>query len=157
ILEQGTRCQSLAEVLALEKRWPLQQFYLIPHLWEYFAQQRQVLPGSNRTPRQRWRALLFRWYWLFGLDVGFHLILQALAEVLRSPRGVRFFYQRLFPFITLNDFPVIDWSDRMLVMKHELFKHFEIELFVPARHLLRATAFIRQILSVFAGIADSVT
>jgi hypothetical protein len=42
-------------------------------------------------------------------------------------------------------------------MRHDLFKHFEIELFVPARHLLRAAAFLRQVLCVFAGTADCVT
>ena len=39
----------------------------------------------------------------------------------------------------------------MLVMEHELFKHLEIEIFVPAGHLPRTTAFVRTVLEVFDG------
>src|SRR5262249_27895020 len=64
--------------------------------------------------------------------------------VFRSQRLIRFFYRWLFPLFIMENVPVTDWSEKILVMEHELFKHMEIELFVPARHLAKAMDFVRE-------------
>jgi len=57
----------------------------------------------------------------------------------------------VLPRLTPTNVTVTDRSDRMLVMEHELFRHFELEAFVPAAELRRAVPVIRAILEAFAG------
>jgi hypothetical protein len=158
VAEEVTRCSHLTDILALEKRAPLMQFFLIPHLWEYFAQERQALPARTKpTLRQQLRAQFYRWYWLFLIDVGFHLLIKLLAAVLRSPRLVRWYYRRLFPATIAQGFRVVDRSQNALVMEHELFRHYEIEVFVPGGQLPAALNLVREVLDVFAGTATDVS
>ena len=140
---------NLEDVLNDEAAFPLQQFYLIPHAWSFFVQRRVVVPV-----RRRWRfgrAFLYRAYWPFGIDIGLHLLIKLLAAVLQRPKLTRAFFRRVFPKLILTNTTVIDRAERMLVMHHELFKHLEIELFVPARHLRAAAEYIRCVLDVLAG------
>lgn len=53
--------------------------------------------------------------------------------------------------LVVKNATVVDRSDRMLVMEHELFRHLEIELFVPTAHLARAARLVQDLLDVFAG------
>ena len=145
-------CTTLEEVLAHEVEFPLQQFYLIPHSWNYLVQRRRVAPDYR--PRRRWAARLYRLWWLLFVDVGMHLVIKLMASALKSAALIRFFYRHVFSKLVLKNTTVVDRGERMLVMEHELFKHLEIEIFVPARHLPRAAAFIRTVLEVFDGTAN---
>jgi FAD/FMN-containing dehydrogenase len=142
-------CETLDEVLAEEAKFPLQQFYLLPHRWSYFAQRRVVVPPARGT----WLTQLYRAWWYFGIDIGLHLMLKTLACGLKSPRAIRLFYRHLLPRLILKNVTVTDRGERMLVMEHELFRHLETELFVPAEHLPQAAAFVRAVLGVFDGEA----
>jgi FAD/FMN-containing dehydrogenase len=139
------RCRNLDKVLAGEQDYPLQQFYLVPWLWDWFAQRRKTAVDE---PRSRY-ADLYRRYWYLGIDVGYHLFIKLLVTVLRSPRLVRFFYRWLMAPAILKNVTVVDHSDRALIMEHELFRHLEIEIFVPARHLREAADFVRDVLRAF--------
>jgi FAD/FMN-containing dehydrogenase len=150
VAEVMVPCPTLEEVLAAEDEYPLQQFYLIPYRWTYFAQRRRVEPKLG--PR-RWAARLFRAWWFLGIDVGLHVAIKTLTGVLKSPGLTRFFFRHLLPKLILKNVPVVDRSEKMLVMEHELFRHLEIEIYVPARHLRRAVEFVRGVLEVFAGTA----
>ncbi len=145
-------CTTLEEALAHESEFPLQQFYLIPHRWSYLVQRRRVTPDSR--PRRRFAAKLYRLWWLLFVDVGLHLVIKLMTSVLRSAALVRFFYRHVFSKLVLKNATVVDHGERQLVMEHELFKHLEIEIFVPAAHLPRATAFLRTVLEMFDGTAD---
>jgi FAD/FMN-containing dehydrogenase len=141
-------CATLDEVLGLEGEFPLQQFFLIPHRYSYFVQcRRPVAPAS--PPLRSWSAKLYRAYWFFCLDVGFHLVIKLLASVLRSPALIRWFYRRALSFLVLQNRTVVDTSDRMLVMEHELFKHLEIEIFVPSSQVRRSAEFVCHVLAAF--------
>jgi FAD/FMN-containing dehydrogenase len=144
-------CATLDEVLAGETDYPLQQFYLVPHLWTYFVQRRREAVGFQR--RRRLSANLYRAWWFVSIDVGLHAVLKLLASVVQSPAAIRFFYRRVLPRLILTNTTVVDHADRMLVMEHELFKHLEIEIFVPAKHLRAATAFVQDVLRAFDGTA----
>src|SRR5262249_1077956 len=132
-----------------ESEFPLQQFYLTPHRWSYFVQRRAVTPAHQ--PRRALSAKFFRAWWFVGTDVGLHLLIKLLASVLRTPGLIRFFFRHVVAKLVITDFTVIDHSDRALVMEHELFKHLEIEIFVPAHQLRAAVAFVKTALECFDG------
>lgn len=147
VAETVTSCATIDEVLRLESQFPLQQFFLIPHRWSYFVQRRQPVSPQKRS----WSAILYRAYWFLGIDIGLHLVIKLLASLLRSPLAIRFFYQTILSRLILKNRTMIDASDRMLVMEHELFRHLEIEIFVPASQVVRAAEFVRHVLAVFDG------
>jgi len=153
VAERLVRCASIEQVLEGEESHPLQQFYLVPHLWGWLAQRRAVAVGRGRS----WYAGMYRIYWFLGLDVGLHLIVKLLAAVFQSRKLVRRFYRHVASQVILKNLTVVDDSHRTLVMKHQLFKHFEIEIFVPQRHVREAARFVQDVLARFdsAGAAIS--
>ena len=151
IAETVRRYATLDEVLAQEAEYPLQQFYMIPHAWVFYGQHRAALTTETRS----WHAGLYRVYWLLFIDFGLHLTIKLLAAWLRSPRLVRFFYRWLLPCLVWKPHNLIDRSDRILLMKHELFRHLEIEIFVPAHRVREAARFVQQVLAVFDGASEN--
>jgi FAD/FMN-containing dehydrogenase len=152
VAETMVPCATIDDVLAAESEFPLQQFYLVPHRWSYFAQRRRVSPLRDG---HGWLAPPYRTYWWFGIDIGLHLMVKLVAAWLKSPTLTRFFYRHVLPRLILTNATVVDRSERMLVMEHELFRHLEMELFVPARHVRDAAAFVRAVLQVFDGASAS--
>lgn len=147
IQEKATLCATIEEALAREAQSPLQQFFLIPYLWHYVAQERSV--SSEEQPNGM--AWLYRRYWFFNLDLGLHLLIKLFAAVLRSRKLVHVLFRSILPMSLLPQWVVNDRSDRQLIMKHELFRHFEMEVFVPRSQLIAASHFITDILQ----LADS--
>jgi FAD/FMN-containing dehydrogenase len=148
VAETVTVCATIDEVLEAESRFPLQQFFLVPHRWSYIVQRRQaVTPASG--PNRSWGGRLYRAYCYLGIDIFMHLVIKLLASVLRSRSLVRIFYRGVLSSLVVKDRTVVDSSDRMLVMEHELFRHLEIEVFVPAQHVRSAAGFVRTVLAVF--------
>src|SRR5205823_3789404 len=99
-------------------------------------------------------APLYRAYWYFGIDIGLHLVIKLAACWLRSRSLTRFFYRRILPRLILKNRTVVDRGERMLVMEHELFRHFETELFVPERHVRKAAAFVGAVVEAFDGTGE---
>jgi FAD/FMN-containing dehydrogenase len=144
--EHFRKYRALPDVLAAEASFPLQQFYLIPWRWAYFSQHRREVD----QPRSR-LADLYRLYWLLVMDLGMHLLVIFLAQVARSRRLTRFFLRRIVPAFVIRNWKVTDHSSAMLVMKHEAFRHIEIELFVRRDQLLDALGFTRQVITLAGG------
>ena len=143
------RVETLDEVLAGEDTYPLQQFVLVPHLWAFLVFQRRVVNGGHQTSRVR--ASLYRLYNRVGVDAAFHLLVKVLASPVIGVSAVRAFYRRIFTFLVLRDVTVVQPSHRTLTMRHELVRHLEMEVFIPARHIRSAAAVIRHIVAAFAG------
>jgi len=136
IEEHFRRYERLEQVLEQEAVYDLQQFFLVPWRWDYFAQHRREVDG----PRSR-LAPLYRLYWGLGMDVGLHVVVWLLARWL--PKWwTRFFYRRVIARLVLIGWKVIDRSDRQLTMQHELFRHIEIEIFVARSRLAEAMGFV---------------
>ena len=142
----------LDEVLAAEAEYPLQQFYVLPWLWKYLAQHRREV----NAPRSR-SAWLYRLYWYFGIDIGMHLIVLALARVFGGAGAVQFYFRRIGLKLAIRRWCVVDKSQEILVMEHELFRHIEIELFVERPKLKASLDYVREIIETFAGNEDSLT
>ena len=140
--ESFVRCETIDQVLAMEQETPLQLAFLSPHTWTFYNQRRRVARENARSGY----AAAYRMYWFLGLDILFHLILKLCVSVLRSRRMTRFFFRQFVPRTLLLGWKVVDRSDRMLVTKHELFRHLEIEVFVPRSQLTAATEFVIEVL-----------
>lgn len=149
VAETLVRRDTLDEVLADQASYPLQQFVLVPYLWAYVVFQRREA-GSERTGRPSWWRLIHRAYALLGIDVLLHLVIKALVTIGR-PSWIRGFFRSVFIHLAWKDTTVIDRSELVLTLHHELFKHLEMELFVPASQLPDALAMVRHAIAVFDG------
>ncbi|MFO0964435.1 MAG: FAD-binding protein [Gemmataceae bacterium] len=151
IEESVRRCERLDDVLAGEAEHPLQQFYLAPHAWVYYVQQRRAAPAPSR---RSWYAGVYRLYWFLIIDLALHWTIKIFAAWLSSRRLVHFLFRFLLPLLLWKPRGLRERSDAALIMEHELFRHLEIEIFVPGPALRRAADFVRQVLEVFDGKAS---
>jgi len=142
VQEKASFCETIEEVLILEKKAPLQQFFLMPHSWKFFTQERLV----SLELRRRGFAAIYRIYWFLVIDLGMHLVMKLIVSILRSRRLVHTFFRSIVPSLVFHNWIVTDRSDRALVMKHELFRHLELEAFVVRSHVVEAASFIKDIL-----------
>jgi FAD/FMN-containing dehydrogenase len=136
----------LDEMLEAEAETPLQQFYYLPWLDKYLGQHRR----ETEQPRGR-LARLYRIYWFLFIDLGLHLVLCFLVRWLRSRAAVKLFYRWGVVATVIRGWRVVDQSQRMLIMEHELFRHIEIELFVTRPHLPAAMETVREAIAAFDG------
>ena len=139
------RCRwrpGLDAVLEREVEAPLQQFYIMPHAWTYLAHERRVAATNRRAGG----AALYRVYWLALIDVLLHVCVKFCASLMRSRRLVHGLYRRLLPPFIFPRWRVTDRSDRQLLMRHDLFRHLEMEVFVPREHLAAAVDFVGEVL-----------
>ena len=132
----------LDAVLDNETAAPLQQFYLMPHTWAYLEHERSVAPENRRSGA----AMLYRAYWLVVIDVLLHLGVKLTASLLRSRRLVDALYRHLLPACIFPKLQITDRSDRQLLMRHDLFRHLEMEVFVRRANLRPALDHVSEVL-----------
>ncbi|MDG2012405.1 MAG: FAD-binding protein, partial [Pirellulaceae bacterium] len=150
VLEFSARYQTLEQVLALESEYPLQQFYLMPWSWHWFGQHRT----ETTQPRSK-LAALYRIYWHLGIDWALHLIIFVLVRIMRVKGLIRSFFKSVLPLVVVKNWRVVDNSQKMLTMDHDIFRHIEIEVFVRRADLKKALEHVKQIIQVFGGQAVS--
>lgn len=143
---------SLEQVLEAESDYPIQQFLLLPHSWTFMAQHRRVADTGRSL-----RSYIFRVYWFLGIDLGLHLVLLTLTQVLGSRSLIRFFYRRIVPLAIVRGWKVVDKSQQMLTMEHELFRHIEIEVFSKGSQLGAMLEFLRSILAYCDGDSSAIS
>ena len=146
IQEHFTESRLLADVLDAEASYPIQQFYLIPWRWSYFIQHRREDTGKRSL-----LSKLYRLYWLGVMDYGLHLQILFLERILRSRRMIQFAFRRIVSVFLIRKWKVTDRSSSMLVMKHDAFRHIEIELFVPRNQLEDALRYTQEVIKIAAG------
>lgn len=144
--EHFRRYATLDAVLQKETEYPLQQFFLIPWDWRYFSQHRR----ETERPRSG-LARLYRIYWWLVLDVSMHLTILFAVRLVRLYGYTRFLFRWVIPNGVIRNWKVVDRSERMLVMEHELFRHLEMELFVQRSDLPRAMEAVRELIEVAGG------
>ena len=142
--EKITPKSTIEEMLSLESESPLQQFFLMPHAWTFFAQQRKVALKPCRSGG----AALYRIYWFLTLDLGLHLLILLCGVWLRSRRLLHFLFRTVVPWSIFPRWVTSDRSDRQLVMEHELFRHLEEEIFVRRSMVIDASHFVTDILKL---------
>ena len=121
---------------------PLRQLYLIPHSWNFLAHERRVATRNRRDGA----AALYRVYWLLLIDVLLHVGIKLSASLLRSRRLVHLLYRHALPACIFPGWRVTDRSDRQLLMRHDLFRHLEMEAFVTRTNLAPAIEIVADVL-----------
>ena len=143
--------KSIGGVLEMEDQYPLQQTYLIPYYWRYLVHHRQVVDVETYKPGIK--LLVYRLYWFIVVDTLLHINIKFINAVSgKSHKLFSWFYDSIFPCFIINPSSLVDVSHRKLVMKHEMFKHFEIELFVKKSNLPATMNLVEDLLKVAAGI-----
>jgi FAD/FMN-containing dehydrogenase len=146
VKEHNEKYDSLKRVLEAERRFPLQQFFLMPWSWTYYGHHR-VESNESKSRSAFW----YHAYWSIFIDRGLHVAVYAFAKLLPFNWLVRFFYKRILPFTIARNWKVVDDSHKMLTMEHELFRHVEIELFVTRTRLQEAIEFVIDAIAIFGG------
>ena len=148
IEEEFKLYDTLDAVIAAEADFPLQQFYVMPWLWKYLVQHRREVDAARS--RSAW---LYRQYWFWSIDIGMHLVVKFLATFTNF---VKFYFRHIGIRAAIRGWRVVDKSQAMLIMEHELFRHIEIELFVQRAQLTEALAFTRDVIECFSGNVEDV-
>jgi FAD/FMN-containing dehydrogenase len=151
LIEEQTRWfERIDDVLDQERDYPRQQFYLIPWSWGWYAQLRRPLTReSGATPGAI--AHVHRIFRLVGVDAMLNGAVRLLSGKLAWWVGVRWFYRRVFPWVAQSGIHVTDHASDILRMRHDLYIHVEMELFVPAPHVTHAAAFVEWVLRWCGG------
>lgn len=150
---------------AKEAEYPLQQFVLFPYAWTYFVLRRKIDRGPRTGTVRRWLCTrAYRFYKLVVVDFLTHLIVKGLAlaplawltrgffhvlarTILTLPGLVLLLYRVLWPRSTF-----VDTSEHILTLRHDLWRHVEMEVFVPAKHIREGLDLARYITDTFAGL-----
>jgi L-gulonolactone oxidase len=135
-------------VLQMNDTYPLQQFFLIPWTWQWLARLRRRAPSGVTESRNARRERMVR---LLFVDVGFNGLVRLLAGTLRWWAVIRWLYRRWFQVLAPAGKQVVDRSRALLMMRNDLFRHTEIELFVPAIHVASAALFVEWVLRRCGG------
>lgn len=149
ISETVVRKGSVQEVLETYQEHPLSQFTLFPHGWDILAWERKAMPSTERTLGQKIKAKMMHALNLAAVDVGYHAALKGLVW-LGSPALLKTF-SKLSPSLLLKNVERVDESTKVLTLKHHLFQHEEMEVFVPQSRLPEAVEVVKYATQVCAG------
>jgi len=152
IRETIRRLDRIEDALRLYEDHPLTQFAIVPHDWKVIAWERHMMPpgGSGRC---RLKAGFFRAFNALGVDFGFHLLLKTC--LIAGPSAVRTL-MKMLPKLLIADVPRVDEAEHVLTLNHHLFRHEELEVFIPESKVVEAAKVLRSAIGIFAGDATSV-
>jgi len=142
----------IEDALALCRNHSLTQFALFPHGWDVVAWERDALPGDG--PGTGWlKARVFRIFNRIGIDFLSHALLRLC--ILLGPWATTAL-MKLLPRLLIADVARIDEAEHVLTMRHDLFRHEEMEMFVPESKAAAAADLLRAGIEVFAGAAAAI-
>jgi FAD/FMN-containing dehydrogenase len=150
IEERTSWFTTIEEILEQEPAFPLQQFYLVPWSWRWYAQLRRAHDRKSGARRSS-TADLQRYLRRVGVDALLNGIVKLLSNTIGWGTAVQWLYRWLFPLIARPGMLVTDHSKHLLLMRHDFYIHVEMELFVPASCITRAAAFVEWALRRCAG------
>ncbi len=146
---------TVEDVLESGSSFPLQEFFLAPWSWSYYAFNRR--PLRRREQEETTVGARFHRAYKYGIqDILDHFLLRVLVRTANNPGLTRWFLKNLFPLSIITNRENIERSDLALVRQHEAFRHIEMEAFVPAQYLPGALDLVRVTLEVFAGVQEVV-
>ncbi len=148
IAENTVWLASIDEVLVREGDDPLQQFFLIPWSWQWFVRLRhRAASDAGPSRNASWQRIVR----LVGVDIGFNGVVRLLTWTPRWSPAIRWLFRRLFPLVARSDQRVVDHSRKLLTMRNDLYVHVEMELLVPAEHVVHAASFLEWVLKACGG------
>jgi hypothetical protein len=146
--ERLARRGSIEEVLDDFATWPLQLSLLDPFGggWISFLRRETAEP----VPRHAVAYLAYTRAWI---DVTLHAALRAIL-VRPTPAVIaRCFVERALPSSLIYGWRTVGRYDTILTLRHDIFRHEEMELLVPENRVADATAVVRFVLAHCAGLA----
>ena len=148
VSERAWKADSLEAMLANEESHPLQQFYLLPFVWKWHAQLRRRTDAA----RSSWFAR--KWFYLkrfLKIELFFNGAVKLLANIPGLGRFFLSFYRLMYALTDEGEDEIVDYADRLLMMRDDLFRHVEMELFVSPDRLPEAVDFVEGVLRFCAG------
>lgn len=137
------------EALGLYALHPLTQFALVPHAWKVVAWERHGMPPGDSGARPI-RAWLFRVFNLLGIDIAFHAVLWVCVRL--GPSAARALMKAMPSTLKLvTGIARVDDAERVLTLKHHLFRHEEMEMFVRESRIAEAAGLLRCAIEIAAG------
>lgn len=150
IEERGQWFDRLDDVLTNAVDYPRSQFYLMPWSWKWYVQLRRPIDHESA----RATGLLARVLRLFRLaiiDVSLNGAIRSLSASPNTVRVIPWLLRRLLPLIAPSGLRVTDDARELLTMRHDLYRHVESELFVPAIQLTNAATYLEWVLRCCGG------
>lgn len=141
--------QSVEDILNAGHEYPLQQFIYVPYSWRLFSFIRKK--ANKRSLSALFTAYIIRAANFVILDVVVHAVLIFIINTLKSTRLITEIYTGPFGMMVKREKIYIDTSREVLTLRHELFRHIEMELFIPVSNLEMAVQHARQIIDYCAG------
>ncbi len=150
IEERAEWFSRLDEVIAATHEYPRSQFYLMPWSWKWYAQLRRPVSYES-AGRLGVMARLLRGFRLAIIDVSLNGAIRGLTASPNTVRAIPWLFRRLLPLIAPSGLRVTDDSRELLTMHHDLYRHVESELFVPATDLADAATYLEWVLRCCGG------
>jgi FAD/FMN-containing dehydrogenase len=148
VAETIRRHHSLTDVLRVYAENPLTQFIWTPYSWRWVAFERKAVGWPASTFAALVRSRGSRAFNLIGVDLIFHLgILASRPAGLPAIKSVH----TLAYHSLVKNVERVDAAERVLTMRHDYFRHEEMELFVRESKLAGAVEVLRSVTEVFAG------
>jgi FAD/FMN-containing dehydrogenase len=150
--ESPVMVASVHAAVAEGDRYPLQFITIVPYAWRaYVLRRRQVERTGKRSRLAQLGAWAYRQHAFWMVDVALHGMAKALGKLAWGDL-TRAFYRWVVPAIAMRGVTVTDTSDRRLTLRHDLYRHVEMEVFVPADALAGALEIVRHLTDAFAGV-----
>lgn len=150
VAETVRRFDRVEEALRLYEDHPLTQFALVPYSWKILAWQRHVPEAADGGGL---RARFFRAFNFVAVDVLSHLTLKACLVL---GNGAVKALLKVLPYLLITNASRVDDAEHVLTMRHDLFRHEEMEMFVPESKVPAAAALSRSAIAIFAGDVTTV-
>lgn len=153
--ESSKYIETLDEVLLCEKDWPLTQTVVIPHLWHFLSFRRKV----EAEPKDKIRFKLMRIVDYFGVEMMPHVLLKIILFFKKNKNVVIWYYKKFLPSlirgltITNEDYKGLTHHTR----HHYTFRHIEMEVFIPERHIKEAFEIIKEVTDWYAGTLNTLS
>ncbi len=142
------RYTTLSDLLSDAQDHSLSFFIMLPYANDFILWRRTPTEWRPLSWLQRAKAGLYRLHKFFGSDILLHCLVTGLKS-LSFTAHQRFF--KILPKLLVLDRPVVDESEAQLTLEHHLFRHVEMEVFVPAQHLEQAVTVVKESLLAVAG------
>lgn len=142
--ETGRKLETIDEVLAEAREYPLTQFYLMPWTWEWIVELRRAVDGPKSKSLTRLLYRMTRGGRLAFLNIA-SIVVARRSKSGACTRSVYKLLSRLY-----RPLSVVDRADRVLMLKHR-HRYVEAELFVPVSRVQEAAKLVEEVLSYVGG------
>lgn len=137
--EESKKLDTIDDVLAEAREYPLTQFYLMPWSWAWIVELRRPVDGPESKPWARFRYHIKRGVRFAILNWATMIVarLRRFKELTRSVyRVLSWFYRPL---------SIVDHPERVLMINHR-HRYVEAELFVPVGRVQDAAKLVKEVL-----------